>query len=230
MVVYVNGDSHAAAAEAAGPWSMAKDDVAHWALGRRSHPVNQQVSFGYLISQQLKSDYCCDAESGSSNLRILRSTREWLARNTAPDPLLIIQWSTWERDEWIINGEYYQVGASGTDTVPDAYQDRYRYFILDMNWHERRRQWHQDIWHFHCELQYQGIRHVFFNGNNHFEGEPRLDWKNHYISPYDGMGTYDSLLRINGYETVNTDSWHFGADAHCFWANYVLQYIHDHKL
>jgi len=90
--------------------------------------------------------------------------------------------------------------------------------------------WHDHIWHFHCELQDQNIRHVFFNGNNHFEGEPRRDWKNHYISPYDGMGTYDSLLRINGYETVNTDSWHFGADAHCFWAKYMLQYIHDHKL
>ena len=38
MILYVNGDSHAAAAEAAVPHAWAEDDEFFWGLGRRPHP------------------------------------------------------------------------------------------------------------------------------------------------------------------------------------------------
>jgi hypothetical protein len=231
MLIYINGDSHAAAAEAVVPHGWAEDDPFFFGLGKRPHPENERVSFGCEIANQLHAIMDCDAQSGASNQRIMRTTQDWIQRVKPQErDLIIVQWSTWEREEWIIEGEYYQVGASGTDSVPESHQENYRSFIRDMNWHERRRQCHQDIWEFHCELKELELRHVFFNGNNHFEGDPQWDWQNHYIAPYDSNGTYDSILRANGYKTVNSESWHFGADAHCFWANYVLQYIHDHKL
>jgi hypothetical protein len=70
-----------------------------------------------------------------------------------------------------------------------------------------------------------------FNGNTDFEqSQNRMDWNNTYIKPYDPEYTYDRVLRNNGFQTVNPASWHFGADAHCFWANYLLQYINNNKL
>ena len=36
--------------------------------------------------------------------------------------VIVMQWSTWEREEWLHNGIYYQVGASGIDDVPQDLQ------------------------------------------------------------------------------------------------------------
>ena len=51
-----------------------------------------------------------------------------------------------------------------------------------------------------------------------------------YIGPYDNRLTYNSILRQQGFATVNRDSWHFGPDAHCFWANYMLTYLDRYNL
>jgi hypothetical protein len=113
MLLFVNGDSHTAAAEAANPYAFAEDDPTLTQLGRTPHPANLAVSWGRLLSLTLKAGFHCAAESASSNSRILRTTRDWLRRQVSYDDLLvIIQWSTWEREEWLYNGTYYQVGAS----------------------------------------------------------------------------------------------------------------------
>jgi hypothetical protein len=126
---------------------------------------------------------------------------------------------------------HYQVGSSGTDSVPPALQDKYRHYIVDLDWQEKIRLSHDRIWRFHLELKEQDIRHVMFNGNNDFsQSQNRMDWNQHYIRPYDPTQTYDYVLKNNGFSTVNSKSWHFGPEAHCFWANYLLQYITNNKL
>ena len=40
MILYVNGDSHAAGAEAATPHGFAEDDGECWGMGRQPHPDN----------------------------------------------------------------------------------------------------------------------------------------------------------------------------------------------
>ena len=236
MILYVNGDSHTAAAEAANTHVFACDDGndEHWRLGRRPHPDNDRVSWGFGLANLLSSDYVNESESASSNHRIMRTARAWIESNPAAwaDLLVIIQWSTWEREEWLIDGEWYQINASGQDQVPRAYQDQYRQYILDVDWVRCTQAWHHRIWLFHRDLQRRNIRHVFFNGNNYFGEAPlvELDWHDCYIEPYSRSGTYDQILRANGYQTVNPDSWHFGPDAHCFWAHYVLQYCIDNNL
>lgn len=231
MVVYINGDSHAAAAEAAAPYGWAQDDPFYYGLGKRPHPENERVSFGCEIANRLNALLDIDAQSGASNARILRTTRQWLenAKPSSKD-LMIIQWSTWEREEWLIDNEYYQVGSSGTDSVPESHHDQYREFVTKVDWPARRDHWHNEIWQLHLELQQSSIPHVFFNGNNHFLGQQPHDWQHNFIGPYDPNSTYDSVLRQNGYKPVNSHSWHFGADAHCFWADFVLNYIQDHLL
>jgi len=231
MILYVNGDSHTAAAEAVNSHAFAEDDAALAHLGRLPHPDNLSVSWGRQLSLTIKSGFHCEAESASSNSRILRTTRAWLKNYQHYDNLLmIIQWSTWEREEWLYNRTYYQVGSSGTDGVPPEAAERYRNYIVGTNWKQKTLEAHNDIWAFHLELEQQNIKHVFFNGNNDFSQiTDHHDWGHNYIGPYDPKSTYDSIIRAQGIETVAPTSWHFGKDGHSCFHRFILNYIMKNK-
>lgn len=231
MILYVNGDSHAAAAEATNPHAFAEDDGELFYMGRAPHPANLAVSWGMLMSLAIKATLVCGAESASSNARIMRTTREWLAQNPKGEKLVVIQWSTWEREEWLHNGTYYQVNASGIDHVPEELQERYKQFVVNVNWEECRQRAHEEIWAFHNELKDAGVPHVMFNGNNHFEGiQKHYNWGTSYMDPYDSKGTYSAVLENKGIQTVSPVSYHFGKDGHSFWNKYMLQYIVRNKI
>jgi hypothetical protein len=232
MILYVNGDSHTAGAEAVNQHAFAEDDSALFYLGRSPHPDNLAVTWGKTLSLALRSGFRCDAESASSNTRIMRTTREWLAGSGAghPDQLIIIQWSTWEREEWLHNNIYYQVGSSGMDHVPQDLQERYRNFVIETDWQLKIQQAHNEIWQFHEELKSQGRRHVFFNGNNCFDQVADCkDWGVNYIGPYNAEQTYNAVIRAAGIQTVGPTSWHFGRDGHSFFSRFLLDYIMANK-
>jgi hypothetical protein len=226
MILFVNGDSHAAAAEAVNPHAFAEDDPNLSYLGRTPHPANLAVSWGRLLSQTLKAGFHCAAESASSNARILRTTRDWLSKQRGlNDVLVIIQWSTWEREEWLYDDIYYQVGASGTDSVPAEAAERYRNYIIGVDWQQKTQDAHREIWEFHLELEQQNIKHIFFNGNNDFSKiTDRQDWGASYIGPYDAKMTYNNIIRAGGIDTVMPNSWHFGKDGHSYFHRFMLQY------
>ena len=231
MILYVNGDSHAAAAECVNPHAWAEDDGMYYSLGQQPHPDNERASFGCELANWLNAILYLDAQAGGSNARIMRTTREWLQRqNNVRDIFVVLQWSTWERQEWLHDGVWWQVNASGTDHVPHEFEDRYKQFVVDVDWNAVEQQAHQEIWEFHNELKLNNVRHLMFNGNNCFAGLEVNDWGNCYIDPYDHTKTYTNVLKNAGFNTVNPNSWHFGHDAHCFWAEYMLQYIKDNKL
>lgn len=230
-ILYVNGDSHAAAAESINSYAFAQDDPALFYMGRVPHPANLAVSWGKMLSMDLKTSFHCGAESASSNYRILRTAQEWLAQPRNQNLLVVIQWSTWEREEWLHQGVYYQVNSSGIDHVPEELKQRYKEFVATVDWKKCTDFWHNRIWNFHQELLSQNIPHVFFNGNNSFESiTDRHDWSHNYIDPYSAQGTYSAVLEQKGYFTVSPKSYHFGDDAHRFWANYMLQYIIRNQL
>ncbi len=235
MILYVNGDSHTAAAEAVNSFAFAEDDPSYNYLHRLPHPANLAVSWGKRLSDVLKCTFKCDAESASSNSRIMRTTRDWIDQfsHHLPRTLIVLQWSTWEREEWLIDGDYYQINASGIDDVPDGHQQRYKEFVSSVDWKKSTIQAHRDIWAFHQELESKKIAHVFFNGNNHFGAIPeqdRYDWGSSYLNPYDPKMTYDQWLKDHGHDTVSPKSWHFGEAAHGAWARFMLQYIVNNKL
>ena len=232
MMLYVNGDSHTAGAEAVNIHAFAEDDPELFYLGRAPHPENLAVSWGKILSLALRSGFRCDAESASSNDRIIRTTRDWLSNGGAnhPDQLVVIQWSTWEREEWLHNSIYYQVGASGIDHVPAEATERYRNYVIGVNWQQKTQEAHNKIWQFHNELKDQNIRHIFFNGNNDFSSiKDQKDWGLNYVNPYDPTQTYDAVIRSTGIETVMPNSWHFGRDGHSSFARFILDYIISNK-
>lgn len=232
MILYVNGDSHTAAAEAVNSYAFAEDDgrLAH--LGRLPHPDNLEVSWGRLLADTLKARFNCEAESASSNDRILRTARAWVDANQHEwyRTLIIIQWSTWEREEWEHAGIYYQVNASGTDHVPQELQEKYRNYIVGLDWKTKTQDAHEKIWAFHQELKQKKIPHIFFNGNSDFSQiAEKKDWGANYIGPYDPDQTFNAVLRQKGHETVAPNSWHFGKTAHSFWAHFMLKYCINNK-
>lgn len=232
MILYVNGDSHTAAAEAVNPHAWAMDDGELYHLGQRPHPDNLSVSWGNKLAKKLRAELYCDAQAGGSNARIMRTARQWIRDNydRLDRTLMIIQWSTWERQEWQWEGQWWQVNASGADHVPPELEQRYKQYIIDVDWIRAQNQAHYEIWNFHRELEAKRIKHVFFNGNSDFSSQPNpYNWNNCYIGPYDPEKTYNKVLRNNGFATVNPQSWHFGPKAHSFWARYMLQYLRDHN-
>jgi len=230
-ILYVNGDSHSAAAEAVNPHAFAEDDGQYFYMGRAPHPDNAHVSWGAQLASLAKMKLHLAAESASSNDRIIRTTKEWIQNHDTSNTLIIIQWSTWEREEWLINDTYYQVNASGIDIVPDTHKEQYKQYIANVNWNTKTILAHEKIWDFHEYLNDLNIKHVFFNGNSHFgKIASTKEWGNSYIDPYDQFGTFDSYLNKNGFLRVTPDSYHYGPDAHAAWAKHLLKYLIQNNL
>lgn len=231
MILYVNGDSNSAGAEAVNPYSFAVDDPLYWALGREPHPDNLRVSYGCELANLLGAILVCDAESASSNDRIIRTTYEHLIgvqgllKDSRPD-LVVIGWSTWEREEWWDRdtGRYWQVNAGGVgEDWPDSIKKRYKSYVADMDIKSAVAKACNKIWLLHSDLQKKNINHLFFNCFDPLFGIPEADWDGCYLNPYDPKSTYYNWLIDQGFKTVRPDSYHFGPDAHRAWAEHLYQ-------
>lgn len=229
MLLYVNGDSHSAAAEAAVHFCFAEDDQLYRALGRKPHPDNLKVSYGYNLADQLGATLACDAESASSNDRIIRTTKQYLEKNTPS--AVVIGWATWEREEWLHDDIYWQVNAGGIgNDWPQEIANRYKEWVIhtEDNYAKKELEQHEKIWQFHNYLK--DIPHLFFNTYSCFahirlNHLPRYDWGNSYIDPYKESMTYYFWLLENGYQTVSPTSYHFGIDAHKKWAEFLNPHL-----
>ena len=232
MILYVNGCSHSAAAEAAVPYAWSCDDGNRWGTGTEPHPANLAVSYGKHLADALGAELVCQASSGGSNDRVIRTTQDWirLNPNKLADTVMILQWTTWEREEWWHDGTWYQVNASGADTVPTELAERYKNYIVDIDWTVKTNDAHNKIWNMHLYLKELGIKHLFFSGHSTFSDiQNQQDWGTSYVFPYSREHSYHNWLKNNGGVYANAASYHFDANSHRLWANFMLQYIKDHN-
>jgi hypothetical protein len=201
-VIYVNGDSHSAGAELINGYCFAADDRRYIAWGSRAHPEAIPHTYGYKIAQALNQSFFLEAESASSNARIIRTTQKTISETKDKSKLfVIIGWATWEREEWEYLDGYLQVTASGTDSVPESMEEEYKEWVVKQTPEECKRKeqlWIQKIAQFSKELDDQNIKHLFFHTNE-----------------------YRKYLIEQGYQTVN-GGYHFGIDAHTAWYKYLL--------
>ena len=185
------------------------------------------------MANTLGAELVCDAQSGGSNARVLRTTREWIAQNhhKLADTVILLQWTTWEREEWFYKDIWYQVNASGWDYVPEELQQRYKEYIVNVDWDIKTQQAHSDIWNLHQELLDQKIRHLFFSGHSTFSDiQNQHTWGRYYMDPYLREGSYHNWLIQNGGTYANARSYHFDAKSHRLWAEHVLQYINRNQI
>jgi len=249
MILYVNGDSHSAGAEAVNSFCFAKDDPLYWALGNKPHPDNERASYGCQLANSLNAILKCDARSASSNARILRTTLDYLfgvddlVQTTGklvnqPD-LLIIGWATWEREEWFDSDtqRYWQVNAGGIGhDWPPSIKNKYKQWVIDQMDPEvintKLIGEHSLIYQFHKTLNKFNIPHLFFNTYSDFSHIQHLkhlqveeyNWDNSYIGPYDPDYTYYNWLKAKGFKTATPTSYHYKADAHAAWAEFLYQH------
>ena len=208
MILYVNGDSH-------------------------SQGVGVQIDESYpvIIAKEFGLDIVNEAQSGASNARILRTSKEYLASQQTPD-LIVIGWSTWEREEWQYENTYYNVNSSGHDPLPKILEHSYKKWVIEQTpeiLNKKSSHWHKEIFQFHKELLQKNIKHIFFNCMyNFFQIEDKLDWDMNFIGPYDNDSSYYWWLTQQGYES---DKWyHFRASGHQAWGDRLISYIKEHKL
>lgn len=229
MILYVNGDSNSAGAEAVNSYAFAEDDPLYWALGRQPHPDNLRASYGCELANLMGAILECDAESASSNARIIRTTMDYLENNPAPD-FIVIGWSTWEREEWRDHdtGIWWQVNAGGIgEDWPEWVKERYKKWIFSVDYGISEGRAERDIHTMHRFLKQKNIPHLFFNCFEPFRTNVchYNDWDNSYLEPYNPDFTYYNWLKAKGFKTVTPDSYHFGHDAHCAWAEFLFQYL-----
>jgi hypothetical protein len=208
MILYVNGDSHT--------------------HGMQLLPHER---FSDIVAKEFNFDVVNAAQVGASNFSILRTTQEYLATGITPD-LILIGWTTWEREEWTYENQFYNVNSSGHTGLPENLQQLYKSWVIDQTpetLNAKSRYWHSQIFKLHLELVQKNIKHVFFNCMyNFFQTNDYLDWGTTFIDPYNNDSSYYWWLTNQG---IQSDQWyHFGADGHATWATKLINYIKEHDI
>jgi len=227
-VIYINGDSHSAGAECIKDYCFADDDNRFTALGRRAHPENIPYTFGFKLANTLNQPFFMDAESGSSNDRILRTTEKVVSETkNKKDLFIIIGWATFEREEWPYKDGYLQISAGGHDIVPNELNEQYKTWVVDQTedvLDQKTQLWHDRIYKFHLELRQQNIKHLFFNTYLYFDMQKKVDWHDQFLGPYSQDDVYYYWCKNKGFETRN-NGYHYGIDAHNAYFLYLLDKV-----
>jgi hypothetical protein len=213
MILYVNGDSNSAGAEL----------------------VDLSNSWFNVLSKELKIELVNQAIGSASNDRILRTTQEFINQHTDDigNYFIIIGWSSWEREEWLHDGVYYQVTASGRNSVPEEFRERYQQWVLAQNSEQfqlKSAHWHDQIINLHQQLISLNVKHLFFNAVMAFDKNDNFNWNNHYLNPYVDPtdDSYYFYLKRQGF--CPTQRYHHQEEAQIHWANVLKKHILDFLL
>jgi len=205
MILYVNGDSHS------------------YGLG-----VDPKQTFAYRVARHFGLTLVNHAQVAASNQRILRTTRDYL--KTQKPAMVLIGWSTWEREEWLHKGQYYDVNSSGHTGLPVELHAQYKQWVIEQTADAvdvKSQQHHADIHQLHQDLS--NTAHLFFNCMyNFFKILEPVAWQDNYVGPYNNDLSYYHYLKQLGH---TTDRWyHYGADAHGAWADRLIKHIEESNL
>lgn len=206
MILYVNGDSNSCGTEL----------------------NNIQLSWPIILAKKLNMTLVNDACPGASNNRIFRTLKD----GPKLDVFVVIGWTGWEREEWELNQQYYNVNSGGHDPLPTELQLKYKSWVISQNDAERCRKsrlTHEKIHKLHLEYKEKHIPHLFFNAlmNFSFDTVP-ADWHRNYFYPYDNIRSYYWYLNSQGFQ--HTAKFHHLEPAQQHWAETMYNYIIDNQL
>jgi len=182
------------------------------------------------LSKLMGLGFKCDAISGASNDRIIRTTNEFLDhRRSIGDPytVVVIGWCTWEREEWWDDdeNELIQVSA-GTKHIKPEWEMRYKQWVATLDYKAKETEAHEKIYELHNKLHMLKIPHLFFNAMWHFSPmQAQKEWHGSYVDPYDPEMSYAEWAVRNGFGTDRLQ--HFGPEAHRSWADLLFNRLTD---
>ena len=230
MIIYFNGDSNTAGTELANP---------------------AQQGFAAKLAKKLDASIINHSIAGASNDKIFRTTETYLSecknKNQFPD-LIIIGWTEWIREDWVIDGEYHSLNSFGLMDPQNvdparftAYKKHqahnvcYSYYLA--------KYFSTRIHNLHLMLEHLKIPHLFFSATRpftwwedhfgekeHYGPHFRLEWNNCYFRPYDQRGAMIFWAEDQGYKPVTPLWYHYPEATQEAWADLLYDHIKQHNI
>lgn len=201
---------------------------------------NDPDNFFNILARNLQITFECHAKNGASNDHIIRKTEEWISKSSVPnnEKFVFIGWSTWERQEHLIDGKWFDIDSWSINFSQNA-PTKLGIMIEDLKTriknepdHMRNcaRHWSEKIQNWAMSLQQRGIQYFFWN--TYMPLEPLTTgpilFDHRYVFPYDNKFTmFFYLKHVRNFSTQARDPYHFDKSAHHAWAEFLTQYIHD---
>jgi len=230
MILYVNGDSHSVGHGINHANGMMFEDRSLNDLSEAPHPANFSFSYGALLANKLNADLVCQARSGGSIARSIRTTKQFV-NQTLGDVFVLIGLPSIEREEWFYRGSWYQINTGVHERLPRGLRNRYKEWIIkwsdQYNYYTRQKSIYDDVVELHHWLKQRNVKHLFFHTAQVFN-DTAMDFGVNFVEPY---GNPDSDFQFSRWllnRNYQPDSFgHFGADGHQAWADFLLPYINE---
>lgn len=233
MILYVNGDSHSVGHGIGTAAGSCFNDLEYRDLGEAPHPLNLKFSFGADLAQRVNATLVCQALSGGSLDRAIRTTKTFVYQTQGPI-FVLLGVPSWERTEKFFQYNWWPINATGHRHLPQGLHAWYKNWVLQwdhsgMAYYDQQPAIHSKLIEFHEWLDQHQVPHLFFNTAQSFECDGRFDpydWHGCFVSPYAQAGTathYISWCVDQGFR-ADTHG-HFGEQAHKAWAHYIMPHI-----
>lgn len=215
-------------------------------IGANTNPLHRNYgpradNFFNIVANHFDFKFDCMAKNGASNDHIMRITEQWI-NNTDCDnkeKFVFIGWSTWERQEYLIDNQYYDIDGwliNNAQGLPAQLQQH----MLEMKkqidsnpdyMDEQAMIWAERIHYFAQSLEARGIGYLFWNAYMKLLKPIPVDkfvFDHRYVLPYtDCFNQYFYLKQVRNCKPIDNDPYHFDADGHRKWAEFLIQYIQD---
>lgn len=228
MILYVNGDSHSVGHGINHDNGMIFEDPTLNDSSEAPHPANFPFSYGALLANKLGADLVCQARSGGSVARSIRTTKQFVSQ-TLGNVFVLVGLPSIEREEWYHGGTWHQINAGGHEKLPQELQTRYKEWVVKWssgyNYYARQKSIYHDVVELHHWLKKRNVKHLFFHTSQVFN-DPGMDFGNNFLEPYGDPFSDFQFCQWLLNRNYQSDSWgHFGADGHKAWAEFLLPYI-----
>jgi len=211
--LYVNGDSHTA-----GTYLENLSD--------------NKKCFSALLANRYDLTHTNEALAGGSNNRIIRLSKEHLRNADPTRTVVLIGWSTFERTEWHVDGQWHQICGQPLYEIKIPKLKKYWKDYTDKVWndpnwtfyHARSIECQHDILDFHHWLKKKNFKHLFFHAHKEFTVDKifRLDWPGNIWLGNDPYNASLSFTQHSLKKGHSPDAWyHFDYDAHKDYADFI---------
>ena len=197
--------------------------------------IPKSSNFGTILMNRLGLDFECHAKYGASNDRIIRKTNEWIESQSGDKLTVFIGWSTWEREEWEHNGEFFDVDNFSLNSSPKSQINKYEKWLEQSSKQEhmdtKACEWEEKIHIFIDSLLSRNINFLMWNSYIPLEHGSNTIKSKHFINPYDSDSTlYWYLKRVMGHQPMVDDPYHFDDVGHRLWADFLFKYITENDV
>ena len=215
MILYVNGDSHSTGHGIINAAGMTEDDFYLQHIEEAPYPVNFPHSYGYKLAELLDWPLVCQARSGGSLDRCIRTTRNFVYQSNKK-VFVLIGIPSFERIEVKHKEQWFQFNLGDHTRYPHELHHQFKEWLSSVgNYKKYHKPILDKLYSFHLELNDLNVHHYFFNTEQTIENN-----QFNFEQTYDNQFSFKNWCIENNYKS---DEWsHFKQDAHYSFAKDFL--------